>query len=76
MAYHNTFQFSTRDRDNDNHPTVDCAGNAQGAWWFKQCWKIHLNGPYGSPEPPGVCYIIDTVRHCNVPSTEMSIRRV
>ncbi|KAJ8033159.1 Tenascin-R [Holothuria leucospilota] len=76
MAYQRTFQFSTRDRDNDNHPSVDCAGNAQGAWWFKSCWKIHLNGPYGSPEPPGVCYHINTIRYCNIPFTEMSIRRV
>ncbi|KAJ8033164.1 Fibrinogen C domain-containing protein 1 [Holothuria leucospilota] len=76
LSVHHNFQFSTRDRDNDNHPTVDCAANNQGAWWFKQCFKIYLNGPYGSPVQPGICYIKDAIKYCNIPFTEMSIKPV
>ncbi|KAJ8033405.1 Fibrinogen C domain-containing protein 1 [Holothuria leucospilota] len=74
MAVSHTFQFSTPDQDNDNHPTVDCAGNFHGGWWYKQCYKIYLNGPYGSPNAPGICYLKNTIAYCNIPFTEMSIK--
>ncbi|KAJ8035665.1 Fibroleukin [Holothuria leucospilota] len=40
--------FSTYDRDNDEHPDVNCALNA--GWWyarpFGSCWSANLNGIY------------------------------
>ena len=38
-------KFSTKDNDNDvssNH----CAQSYQGAWWFGECHRSHLNGQY------------------------------
>jgi len=47
LAYHNGQQFSTRDRDNDITGN-NCAQRWGGAWWFKSCYKSHLNGHYQS----------------------------
>ncbi|KFB46146.1 AGAP010772-PA-like protein [Anopheles sinensis] len=30
-------KFSTKDRDNDEESTVNCAEMAIGGWWYKQC---------------------------------------
>ena len=32
----NGMKFSTRDRDNDIHPSVNCAQHFKGGWWFSQ----------------------------------------
>ena len=39
-------RFSTRDNDNDNYDTVNCAEVHKGAWWFNACYQSHLNAPY------------------------------
>ena len=43
---HNGVQFSTWDRDNDNHPQ-SCSNLFDGnGWWFNNCFHCNLNGPY------------------------------
>ncbi|XP_035826392.1 fibrinogen C domain-containing protein 1-like [Aplysia californica] len=47
MAYHNGEQFSTKDRDNDSWGD-NCAKTYHGAWWYKSCHHVNLNGLWGS----------------------------
>ena len=43
MAYHNNAMFSTRDRDNDDANTLNCAYKFGGSgWWFKKCYYALL----------------------------------
>ncbi|KAH8282231.1 hypothetical protein KR054_006266, partial [Drosophila jambulina] len=37
LTYHEGMQFSTKDRDNDNFGTMNCAENYTGAWWYNVC---------------------------------------
>ena len=46
MSYHNGFQFTTKDRDNDVHSYENCAKKYSGGWWFKTCDRCNLNGLY------------------------------
>ena len=43
---HNGIKFSTRDNDNDNWPSGNCAQRYHGAWWMDSCFASHLNGIY------------------------------
>ncbi|XP_069114670.1 ryncolin-1-like [Argopecten irradians] len=45
LVLHNTKQFSTFDRDN-NEADDNCAVIYQGAWWYNHCHRSNLNGPY------------------------------
>ncbi|KAK2822078.1 hypothetical protein Q5P01_022143 [Channa striata] len=46
MRNHTGMMFSTKDRDNDNHPDSNCAHNYTGGWWFNACGDTNLNGRY------------------------------
>ena len=39
LEYHNNMKFTTKDQDNDNYSTRNCAvtQNARGSWWYKYC---------------------------------------
>ena len=45
MAYSNNQYFSTQDRDNDPHSSLNCALYA-GGWWYNTCFRVNLNGPH------------------------------
>ncbi|XP_062606784.1 microfibril-associated glycoprotein 4-like [Saccostrea cucullata] len=45
MEYANGMKFTTKDRDNDKYGN-NCAIVHGGAWWFKDCFRAHLNGRY------------------------------
>ena len=46
LAYQNGMKFATRDKDNDNWSSGNCAQQHHGAWWFNGCFNSHLNGRY------------------------------
>ncbi|KAL9989427.1 hypothetical protein ACROYT_G003975 [Oculina patagonica] len=46
LSYHRGSQFSTKDRDNDGHSSVNCPLDRKGAWWYKTCAYSNLNGLY------------------------------
>uniref|UniRef100_UPI00398E5A42 tenascin-like isoform X8 n=1 Tax=Pristiophorus japonicus TaxID=55135 RepID=UPI00398E5A42 len=46
LSYHHGRPFSTKDRDNDVAVT-NCALSYKGAWWYKNCHRVNLNGRYG-----------------------------
>jgi Fibrinogen beta and gamma chains, C-terminal globular domain len=46
LSLHVGRQFTTKDNDNDEHPSVNCAVNCKGAWWYKYCLRSNLNGYY------------------------------
>ena len=48
LANNNDMQFSTKDRDNDQHIGVNCANYHYGGWWFNSCTNSNLNGLYRS----------------------------
>ncbi|XP_033757660.1 angiopoietin-related protein 7-like [Pecten maximus] len=45
LAYHNGYQFTTYDRDNDIRGE-NCAELYRGGWWYKRCYDANLNGLY------------------------------
>ena len=46
FSYHNGWQFTTPDEDNDSNPDLNCALKYHGGWWFRKCHRAFLNGPY------------------------------
>ena len=36
--------FTTYDQDHDESTSVNCASNQKGAWWWKTCGHVNLNG--------------------------------
>ncbi|XP_060567073.1 microfibril-associated glycoprotein 4-like [Ruditapes philippinarum] len=46
LLYHNNCQFTTKDNDNDNVDDNNCAVAYSGAWWYKHCHHVNLNGYY------------------------------
>ncbi|XP_078485060.1 microfibril-associated glycoprotein 4-like isoform X1 [Ciona intestinalis] len=50
LRAHQGMQFSTFDRDNDNHDINNCAKKFQGGWWYNSCMNANLNGLYGPCE--------------------------
>ncbi|EDO48110.1 predicted protein [Nematostella vectensis] len=46
FLYQKNQSFSTKDVENDAHPTKNCARAYQGAWWYNQCHMCNPNGLY------------------------------
>jgi ficolin len=39
-------KFTTKDQDNDEYSSSNCARSFHGAWWYKTCHESNLNGKY------------------------------
>uniref|UniRef100_A0A1B8Y715 Fibrinogen C-terminal domain-containing protein n=1 Tax=Xenopus tropicalis TaxID=8364 RepID=A0A1B8Y715_XENTR len=46
LSGHRNKGFTTKDRDNDSHPTINCSDDFQGGWWYDSCILSSLNGLY------------------------------
>ena len=73
----NGMQFSTLDRDHDQR-SDNCAAYYGGGWWFNNCFRCNLNGPYicGAVQKGWVGMIWYTFRggSNSLKYTEMKIR--
>ena len=47
LTYHNGMKFTTRDKDQDLYYT-NCADVNKGAWWYRSCQYVNLNGMYAT----------------------------
>ena len=39
-------KFTTKDNDQDAHSSVNCAQHYTGAFWYKRCHQVNINGQY------------------------------
>ncbi|XP_064614086.1 fibrinogen C domain-containing protein 1-like [Liolophura sinensis] len=82
MTYHDGYQFSTPDSDNDGNVGVICTARDHGAWWYDDCQNSNLNGEYvhagGMPRSAysGIAGYTWLMVYGNVQFTEMKIRPV
>ena len=86
-TYHKGQPFSTKDRDHDNCPPPSCLPDSdsscalhhQGAWWYKRCLEVNLNGRYkgSSNHQTKMCWFNFSGGGCTpIKKSEMKIRRV
>ena len=78
MDYHRGFAFSTKDQDNDDDKSGNCAMHAKGGWWYDNCGHVNLNGPYHhgkhSGNADGVHWYHWKGHHYSAKRAEMKIR--
>ncbi|KAL3864323.1 hypothetical protein ACJMK2_006014 [Sinanodonta woodiana] len=71
---HNGMKFTTTDNDNDVL-SGNCAFPAHGAFWFKDCHPVNLNGLYVSAIPwTGIIWVSVSGGSVSLTYTEMKLR--
>jgi len=53
LRWHSGYQFSTKDVDNDAD-IINCAVEHSGAWWYRTCQNVNLNGRYRNVGPGNI----------------------
>ena len=80
LTYSNNYPFTTKDQDNDDHSSLQCAHHYSGAWWYRACGYSNLNGVYysgpNSPTWKGVVWYHWKGTAYSLKATEMKVRRV
>jgi ficolin len=80
LATHRGMAFTTKDRDNDTHTSVNCAAHLKGAWWYESCHDSNLNALYHHGKhksyADGVNWNTWKGYYYSVKRTEMKIRPV
>ncbi|KAL9958830.1 hypothetical protein ACROYT_G035898 [Oculina patagonica] len=76
LTNHRGSAFTTKDRDNDGHNSVNCASVYKGAWWYKDCHHSNLNGLYlnGKKDGKGMVWYHWKNNSESVKRSEMKIR--
>ncbi|UJR35156.1 hypothetical protein I4U23_027925 [Adineta vaga] len=46
LSYNRGMRFTTRDQDNDQSTSGQCAENYKSGWWHAGCTSVNLNGLY------------------------------
>ena len=79
LSDHSGLRFSTYDNDNDPYGT-NCALDFSGAWWYRACHYVNLNGLYlngdHSSYANGVNWYHFRGYHYSMKITELKIRSV
>jgi ficolin len=76
MAYHNGKAFSTKDRDNDTDKSMNCATYYKGAWWYKSCHHVNINGLYVGNKVDNKGMLWDTFKGSqSMKTTSMMLRK-
>ena len=79
LDYHNGQKFTTRDQDNDDAISGNCAQSFKGAWWYRRCHQSNLNGLYhGGPHSSyadGVNWWTWKGHYYSLKFTEMKVRQ-
>ena len=69
----NGTKFSTKDNDNDNYGSSNCATMWLGAWWYNRCTHSNLNGEYDRSSPQGITWFHWKYRWETLKFSEMKI---
>ena len=80
LKLYNGKAFTTKDNDNDEHDTLNCAARYSGAGWFQACIHANLNGLYLKGNHTkigiGVNWFYWKGLHYSLKSTSMKMRRI
>ena len=81
LTYHNGMAFTTKDRDNDNLSSDNCAKRYYGAWWHRNgrhiCYDTNLNGKnfdHAKHDPRSINSYTFGGANESLKSTKMAIR--
>ncbi len=79
LRYHDGMQFSTYDRDNDRHGSINCASDQGGAWWHNACQYSALNANFPTEFSPSsnkfMTWYTRNNRFGDAKFSEMKLRR-
>ncbi|XP_052070595.1 fibrinogen C domain-containing protein 1-like [Mytilus californianus] len=79
LGYNNGMSFSTKDRDNDIGSSRNCANEKNGAWWYRRCTLVNLNGRYvesGQIDEKGITWYYWKSSSYSMKSSVMMFRKV
>ncbi|XP_048742437.2 fibrinogen-like protein 1 [Ostrea edulis] len=74
LLYHNHMEFTTMDRDNDNHED-NCAEIFRNGWWYNHCFHVNLNGLGNDRTKYGIRWRDDNNGYTHMKFVRMMIRR-